>query len=147
MYCCIVTVVCRTTHITLYFLMIRRPPRSTRTDTLFPYTTLFRSEGWYLRRARCEALLVAAALIALRVGELGHHVGRPMIGDVEVRCDLVGRQVRRRSGDERDRCPAEVAEDAVHRIAEPAEERKSGEEGKSVSVRVGHEGRRTNNKK
>src|SRR3546814_14428473 len=30
-----------------FFLMIRRPPRSTRTDTLFPYTTLFRSEmGW-----------------------------------------------------------------------------------------------------
>src|SRR3546814_3710342 len=30
----------------LFFcLMIRRPPRSTRTDTLFPYTTLFRSAG------------------------------------------------------------------------------------------------------
>src|SRR3546814_19218506 len=28
-----------------FFLMIRRPPRSTRTDTLFPYTTLFRSQG------------------------------------------------------------------------------------------------------
>src|SRR3546814_436937 len=28
----------------LFFLMIRRPPRSTRTDTLFPYTTLFRSD-------------------------------------------------------------------------------------------------------
>src|SRR3546814_12673982 len=28
----------------VFFLMIRRPPRSTRTDTLFPYTTLFRSE-------------------------------------------------------------------------------------------------------
>src|SRR3546814_17997096 len=27
----------------LFLLMIRRPPRSTRTDTLFPYTTLFRS--------------------------------------------------------------------------------------------------------
>src|SRR3546814_17544599 len=27
----------------LFFLMIRRPPRSTRTDTRFPYTTLFRS--------------------------------------------------------------------------------------------------------
>src|SRR3546814_18128031 len=27
------------------FLMIRRPPRSTRTDTLFPYTTLFRAGG------------------------------------------------------------------------------------------------------
>src|SRR3546814_14458222 len=29
----------------VFFLMIRRPPRSTRTDTLFPYTTLFRSES------------------------------------------------------------------------------------------------------
>src|SRR3546814_14317384 len=29
----------------VFFLMIRRPPRSTRTDTLFPYTTLFRSVG------------------------------------------------------------------------------------------------------
>src|SRR3546814_6920320 len=29
----------------IFFLMIRRPPRSTRTDTLFPYTTLFRSTG------------------------------------------------------------------------------------------------------
>src|SRR3546814_13724175 len=28
-----------------FFVMIRRPPRSTRTDTLFPYTTLFRSVG------------------------------------------------------------------------------------------------------
>src|SRR3546814_8913329 len=28
----------------IFFLMIRRPPRSTRTDTLFPYTTLFRSK-------------------------------------------------------------------------------------------------------
>src|SRR3546814_12550045 len=26
-----------------FFFMLRRPPRSTRTDTLFPYTTLFRS--------------------------------------------------------------------------------------------------------
>src|SRR3546814_6147538 len=30
-------------HLCVVFLMIRRPPRSTRTDTLFPYTTLFRS--------------------------------------------------------------------------------------------------------
>src|SRR3546814_17100028 len=29
--------------ILFFLLMIRRPPRSTRTDTLFPYTTLFRS--------------------------------------------------------------------------------------------------------
>src|SRR3546814_14383527 len=34
------------------FLMIRRPPRSTRTDTLFPYTTLFRSSSsFFLTRA------------------------------------------------------------------------------------------------
>src|SRR3546814_2707848 len=31
--------------------MIRRPPRSTRTDTLFPYTTLFRSHSAYSNRA------------------------------------------------------------------------------------------------
>src|SRR3546814_21160999 len=37
----------------VFFLMIRRPPRSTRTDTLFPYTTLFRS-------AEVDALLAAA---------------------------------------------------------------------------------------
>src|SRR3546814_11519056 len=46
--------------VVVVFLMIRRPPRSTRTDTLFPYTTLFRSKenrgrkGWNiiaLRRA------------------------------------------------------------------------------------------------
>src|SRR3546814_17024331 len=46
------TVICykscfvRSLHVSLdllFFLMIRRPPRSTRTDTLFPYTTLFRS--------------------------------------------------------------------------------------------------------
>src|SRR3546814_18999540 len=30
-------------YIVVFFLMIRRPPRSTRTYTLFPYTTLFRS--------------------------------------------------------------------------------------------------------
>src|SRR3546814_6888503 len=35
-----------------FFLMIRRPPRSTRTDTLFPYTTLFRSLRVAPRHAR-----------------------------------------------------------------------------------------------
>src|SRR3546814_10661625 len=39
--------------------MIRRPPRSTRTDTLFPYTTLFRS-------GRREKLAPAALLVAPR---------------------------------------------------------------------------------
>src|SRR3546814_6898526 len=34
----------------VFFLMIRRPPISTRTDTLFPYTTLFRSTATCLHR-------------------------------------------------------------------------------------------------
>src|SRR3546814_7607364 len=36
--------------------MIRRPPRSTRTDTLFPYTTLFRSLGFTVDRTRTAGL-------------------------------------------------------------------------------------------
>src|SRR3546814_11956381 len=36
----------------IFFLMIRRPPRSTRTDTLVPYTTLFRSHAALLRAAQ-----------------------------------------------------------------------------------------------
>src|SRR3546814_2002095 len=47
-----------------FFLMIRRPPRSTRTDTLFPYTTLFRSgpstrpsERNFNVRALCDRMM------------------------------------------------------------------------------------------
>src|SRR3546814_10263747 len=39
----------------VFFLMIRRPPRSTRTDTLFPYTTLFRS--------RCSLIPISVAAL------------------------------------------------------------------------------------
>src|SRR3546814_11050559 len=39
--------------------MIRRPPRSTRTDTLFPYTTLFRSRGGYYPSPRWLVLAEA----------------------------------------------------------------------------------------
>src|SRR3546814_11325384 len=55
-------------HGVFFFLKIRRPPRSTRTDTLFPYTTLFRSAGGGIvstmraTRAASEAELVATAL-------------------------------------------------------------------------------------
>src|SRR3546814_12424033 len=47
-------------HYSVVFLMIRRPPRSTRTDTLFPYTTLFRSRH-RLRRAAVRAAAVDGA--------------------------------------------------------------------------------------
>src|SRR3546814_8185498 len=40
--------------------MIRRPPRSTRTDTLFPYTTLFRSIAAAQRRIEARVVAVAA---------------------------------------------------------------------------------------
>src|SRR3546814_16446030 len=43
----------------IFFLMIRRPPRSTRTDTLFPYTTLFRSPPTPLLRMIAPASCVA----------------------------------------------------------------------------------------
>src|SRR3546814_10880970 len=50
---------CILMYLLFFFLMIRRPPRSTRTDTLFPYTTLFRSPGEWLaeRRARLDTRL------------------------------------------------------------------------------------------
>src|SRR3546814_15372346 len=44
--------VCSVLLLFIFFLMIRRPPRSTRTDTLFPYTTLFRSSGCWERSGR-----------------------------------------------------------------------------------------------
>src|SRR3546814_2375849 len=40
--------------------MIRRPPRSTRTDTLFPYTTLFRSRPEHRRQARAAVRCAGA---------------------------------------------------------------------------------------
>src|SRR3546814_4548930 len=46
--------------------MIRRPPRSTRTDTLFPYTTLFRScRCWRRHRRRPHRLRIDATANAL----------------------------------------------------------------------------------
>src|SRR3546814_13444160 len=66
--------------------MIRRPPRSTRTDTLFPYTTLFRSQAvrhprqrQHPLRDRAQALLVLQAeehgAAAARVAEVQRRVG------------------------------------------------------------------------
>src|SRR3546814_18213502 len=56
--------------LSLFFLLIRRPPRSTRTDTLFPYTTLFRSDD--------IAAGVAAVHAAERPGDIAGR-GRELV--------------------------------------------------------------------
>src|SRR3546814_11660550 len=64
--------------------MIRRPPRSTRTDTLFPYTTLFRSP--HLRRTitGIGALHVGAAIGSAVIGRRV-----VLVGGVAGICELV----------------------------------------------------------
>src|SRR3546814_8377670 len=62
--------------------MIRRPPRSTRTDTLFPYTTLFRSEQFHEQmRARPVAGRGIVGFMAFlgmpgRLDQVGHGMNR-----------------------------------------------------------------------
>src|SRR3546814_2836115 len=53
--------------------MIRRPPRSTRTDTLFPYTTLFRSRVGLRYRSRSQWLFI-------ELGEFPSPVSSPACG-------------------------------------------------------------------
>src|SRR3546814_13890212 len=55
----------------LFVLMIRRPPRSTRTDTLFPYTTLFRSPERKADPLEATDREVFAAQIVAQLGEVG----------------------------------------------------------------------------
>src|SRR3546814_5078200 len=63
----------------IFLLRIRRPPRSTRTDTLFPYTTLFRSRRW-----RQPCLLPGCGHQLLRTGSVraGAQLERRSIADV-----------------------------------------------------------------
>src|SRR3546814_1261526 len=62
--------------------MIRRPPRSTRTDTLFPYTTLFRSRmvGGDVRHGQAFDIIAARGEQA---GDLGEYPGLVVDGDGE----------------------------------------------------------------
>src|SRR3546814_15846920 len=100
----------------IFFLMIRRPPRSTRTDTLFPYTTLFRSEvGLGEVRGLLPAALVDERLQAgavgtglgaedaeagaprrLLLGNAVRHQPRAVLGDLRGERVHLGRPVERR---------------------------------------------------
>src|SRR3546814_11547303 len=66
--------------------MIRRPPRSTRTDTLFPYTTLFRSPAVV---ARLERELAPGAIVLLHEGAR-HGRNVEMIGLLLQRMQALG---------------------------------------------------------
>src|SRR3546814_15009923 len=92
----------------VFFLMRRRPPRSTRTDTLFPYTTLFRSLDLVERRllqiaerriARSEIVERQPHAGALQFLEhsqiLGAFVEEDPLGDLEL--ELLGPDADRKS--------------------------------------------------
>src|SRR3546814_8869174 len=89
-----------------FFLMIRRPPKSTRTDTLFPYTTLFRSDNnvdatvaigetaaFGISYSNPNALDITVGNISADVGKLGEFdvrvtdeggPGALVVGDIDV---------------------------------------------------------------
>src|SRR3546814_15689011 len=77
--------------------MIRRPPRSTRTDTLFPYTTLFRSKQQIMgilsgyRVLDCS-IAMAGPFAAQRLGDLGADVVKvePVGGEWQRHASAVG---------------------------------------------------------
>src|SRR3546814_15280706 len=79
-----------------FFLMIRRPPRSTRTDTLFPYTTLFRSglscggggRGWPVGAFRVGER-------DFQAGEQGGEGAAQFVGGVRDEAALLGGEIGR----------------------------------------------------
>src|SRR3546814_20939756 len=111
--------------------MLRRPPRSTRTDTLFPYTTLFRSVrgrrgGGCWRRAgeRCEPLRVTTEERHVRAQRIAAALARP------------SPEAAARYLEGVDKWELTVARSAKRKD----EDRKSGVYGKFVTVRVDHGG-------
>src|SRR3546814_12797411 len=130
--------------------MIRRPPRSTRTDTLFPYATLFRSVDDRGAAALLEREDVAA-FRAQREDEAA--ADRPVfarlgtgaaIFDVAAQSRDILAEHQPGAG-----ARAQQAVEAVvaQRIANRRGDRKSVVWGKRVSVRVGRGGRRKSTKK
>src|SRR3546814_13935664 len=118
--------------------MIRRPPRSTRTDTLFPYTTLFRSFldcGVGLARLQIEGgQLAGDAALMRQAGRSDQEVTQELRAahsgqEIPVRPPLVAGE------------PAQVAGDLLR------SDRKSVVSGQGVSVRVVLGGRRVLKKK
>src|SRR3546814_19470850 len=129
--------------------MIRRPPRSTRTDTLFPYTTLFRSVVWYaydqgLRRGT----EVTAPLIKADPNPTKLRPEQPGGLQVPNQDKLVYEAMRPGDGDvprvERLLPPPARPGDPP---APPPPDRQRAVPGKGRAGRVAHVGRPVNNKK
>src|SRR3546814_20411559 len=127
--------------------MIRRPPRSTRTDTLFPYTTLFRSHVT-LSGTRAELALGGQAQLTDFGTEL------PALGialeNGNVRLDALADGTDRTSGSVRSASPGSATEAGNLRVdgslgcgRDPTPERKRVVEGKSGAARVESGGRRS----
>src|SRR3546814_3466420 len=81
--------------------MIRRPPRSTRTDTLFPYTTLFRSPFYVLGEVKSpgEYQYRAGMSVLAAVSVAGGYTFRAEQGSVAITRMVDGRQVVGRAGE------------------------------------------------
>src|SRR3546814_8658343 len=91
--------------------MIRRPPRSTRTDTLFPYTTRVRS-----------AALGEPARTSLQLNQIGYHLAGPRKGFVDApqRTARVAVRQRRLARSGIALAPLPRAVDAQHEEGQPA---------------------------
>src|SRR3546814_19262834 len=87
------------------FLMIRRPPRSTLTDTLFPYTTLFRSDVVGAGRAKADAvyrgLLEKLGASGSEQSRAGFDLNARNIGITAGLADNIGAAVTSRSEERR----------------------------------------------
>src|SRR3546814_4874130 len=85
--------------------MMRRPPRSTRTDTLFPYTTLFRSQRWGAPMLEVSGLVAGYGAVAVldgvdltvKAGEIAALLGSNGVGKTTLNNTLSG-LVRAKAG-------------------------------------------------
>src|SRR3546814_12019980 len=132
---------------TFFFcLMLRRPTRSTRTDTLFPYPTLFRSAAnvtgaAFGKSAKAATIEADVRVIDVAIDDIGH-----VVTD-----DIAPQGISGRSDERHIRAVRFEQPDDLFRIkpvpGDRAGDRKSVVEGKSVSVRVDLGGRRIFKKK
>src|SRR3546814_9907590 len=124
--------------------MIRRPPRSTRTDTLFPYTTLFRSAFARFRhkhgfRVECRYETIAPARLARgrglqcahrlhAGGELARRRHPPLASGLAAgRTALAQRRAPLRAAARRNGCRCESRVDPAQEYLRPAAPRRSEE--------------------